>query len=68
MFKTIRYLNLEDIPVEQRSHIWDYLDKNGGNCISVQENSPFGQWLGDKGFEFSEGPNGYRWDWIVIFR
>lgn len=55
--------NIEDIPEEISDSLWKELPINGGNCISIDADSPFGKWLKTQGVIFTK-----NWEWIVIWR
>jgi len=59
----LKGVNLEDIPSEFHRSLFDCLPINGGNVVTIDEGSQFGDWLKVQGFEFSHG-----WGWLVIWR
>lgn len=56
-------VNIEDIPTKIANNLLNSLNNNGGNCIAVDAESKFGQWLGSKGVVFDND-----WTWVVIWR
>jgi len=56
--------NIEHIPKQVADTIWPELPVNGGNCISVDNASVFGQWLQEQGVVLSQA----TWGWVVVWR
>lgn len=63
MIHQVPGVNIEDVPDDIADTLWPQLDKNGGNCITVDADSLFGKWLTEQGVEFKKS-----WDWIVVWR
>jgi len=64
---TIQYINIEHIPEEFRDWVWEKLPINGGNVITVEANTRFGNWLEEQGFLFT-GKKKKTWQHLVVFR
>ena len=57
-------VNLEHIDDEVAETIIHQLEKNGGNCLCVDSDSAFGEWLKSQGMVFGER----NWEWVVVWR
>lgn len=68
---SIQSINIEDIPDNFRNDILEQLPVNGGNVISIEVYSPFGEWLISQGFVFNMprlSTMKKSWAWLVVFR
>lgn len=70
MLENVQSVCIEDIPDEIADEVWPKLDKNGGNVLSVEKNSNFGQFLLGEGFVFTQPRTQEEktWGWVVVFR
>lgn len=57
---------VEDVPKKYEDEVWENLDKNGGNVMTVQADSDFGRFLVRQGYEFDGHDK--SWGWLVVFR
>lgn len=70
-FDCIQSMDIMEIPDRFKPDILEQLPINGGNVISVEVYSPFGEWLISQGFVFNMprlATAKKTWAWLVVFR